>query len=168
MDDLLELNVGDHVVYPNHGAGVIMRLSQREVMGKRQAYFEIELLKGGLQVMVPLARAQQLGLRRITAAENIPALLSAFDPPDIDLPVAWTPRHRREQNLLSEGDIFKIAQLVGTLHRRSHQRSLAVTERAIYEEAKSIIVTEMAVALTIPVSSAEAQVEDQLALCLPA
>lgn len=162
MSEVLTLNVGDSVVYPNHGAGVIQGISNREVMGKEQTYFEIELLKGGMQVSVPVAHAATLGLRHVTLASQIPALLEAFNPPDLDLPSAWTPRHRKEQQILQEGDIERIARLVGTLHRRAYERTLAVTERAIFDEAKRIIVTEVAVALGVIQEAAVEYVDQAL------
>ncbi|MBB6097429.1 CarD family transcriptional regulator [Deinobacterium chartae] len=158
----LKLNVGDSVVYPNHGAGKILGVSEREVMGRTQDYFEIELLQSGMQVSVPVNHADTLGLRRITPQDEIPRLLSAFTEPDLDLPAAWTPRHRREQALLQEGDVFKIARLVGTLYRRALGRSLAVTERAIFDEAKRMIATEVAVALGLDLKEAEGRIETLL------
>ncbi|GEM45280.1 CarD family transcriptional regulator [Deinococcus cellulosilyticus] len=158
----ISLNVGDNVVYPSHGAGTIMGLSELEVMGRTQNYFEIELLKTGMQVRVPVDHAERLGLRRITPVDEIPRLLGQLVLPDMDLPAAWTPRHRREQTIMQEGNIYTIAHLVGTLHRRAQLRSLAVTERAIYEEAKHILVTEVMVALHLSFEDAKAKLEHTL------
>lgn len=153
------LNIGDSVVYPSHGAGVIHNISDHVVMGKQQSYFEIELLKSGMQVKVPVVHAQNLGLRLITPSSELPELLSSFAKPDLDLPVAWTPRHRREQTILQDGNIYIIAQLVGTLHRRMQIRNLAVTERAIYDEAKKIIATEVAVSKSIEIKKAIEEID---------
>lgn len=155
----LSLNIGDSVVYPSHGAGVIRGISDQVVMGREQSYFELELFKGGMQVKVPIAYASTLGLRRITPVGELPELLLSFGLPDLDLPAAWTPRHRKEQGILQEGDIYKIARLVGTLHRRMQIRNLAVTERAIYDEAKKIVATEVAVSKGIDVKEALGEID---------
>jgi CarD family transcriptional regulator len=67
--------VGDHVVYPSQGAGKIIGMVERPVLGVAQPFFEIELMKGSMSVLVPVAQAERVGLRRITVAKLIPELL---------------------------------------------------------------------------------------------
>jgi len=155
----LSLNIGDRVVYPSHGAGAIRGISDQEVLGKSQSYFELELFKGGMQVKVPVVHASRLGLRRVTPTDKLPELLSNLALPDLDLPAAWTPRHRRELTILQEGDIDTITKLVGTLHRRAQGRTLAVTERAILDDAKRIVATEVSVSKQIEHNAAVAEID---------
>lgn len=157
--------VGDRVVYPTQGAGTIIGQVEREIGGQRQQYFEIELMKGGMRVMVPLGQGERVGLRRITEIERVPELLSGLSGPDLELPAGWTPRHRKEQNLLAEGDIFKVARLVGTLSRRDIERSLSVTERRILDEARHMVVTEVAMARDLgSLDAASKQIDEALGL----
>jgi CarD family transcriptional regulator len=142
--------VGDSVVSPAQGAGRIVAQIERQVAGKTFPYFEIELVKGST------------GLRRITDAKQIPDLMNELRQPDIDLPAGWTPRHRREQQILAEGDIFKIAHMVGTLYRRDIEKSLSNTEHKMLEDARSMVVTEIALSLDISLEEANARIEKAL------
>ena len=154
--------VGDNVVYPTQGAGVIVGEVERVVGGQRQEYLEIELMKGGMRVMVPKGQGERVGLRRITDTDRVPDLVAELIAPDLDLPAGLTPRHRKEQNLLAEGDIFKIARLVGTLHRRDIERALSVTERRVLDEARHMVATELAVALKLSLEEAHERIDAAL------
>jgi CarD family transcriptional regulator len=154
--------VGDTVVYPTQGAGKIIARVTRTIAGQNNEYFEIELLKGSMRVHVPVASPERVGLRRITPKGDIPALIEKLAPPDLDLPAGWTPRHRKEQLLLAEGNIYTIAQLVGTLHRRDIEKTLSATERKMMDDARQMVVTEVAMSLEITLSDAESKVSSAL------
>jgi CarD family transcriptional regulator len=150
----LSFKVGDHVVYPSQGAGKIVGMQERIVLGAPQQFFEIELMKGSMSVLVPVNQAERVGLRRITVAKRIPELLENLHPPDLELPAGWTPRHRKEQLLISEGDIFSVAKLVGTLQRRDLEKALSATERKIMDDARHMVTTEIAMSLEISLDEA--------------
>ena len=154
--------VGDHVVYPSQGAGKIIGMTERPVLGVPQQFFEIELMKGSMVVLVPIAQAERVGLRRITVAKRIPELLESLHPPDLDLPAGWTPRHRKEQLLISEGDIFLVAKLVGTLQRRDLEKALSATERKIMDDARHMVTTEIAMSLEISLEEASKKINAAL------
>jgi CarD family transcriptional regulator len=149
--------VGDNVVYPTQGAGRIIGQVEKIVAGEAKQYFEIELMKGSMRVNVPVDRPEAVGLRRITDAKRIPGLLGELKT-NLELPEGWTPRHRREQQLLAEGDIFVIAQLVGTLSRRDFEKPLSVTERRIMDEARHMVATEVAMATGVSVEEADERI----------
>jgi CarD family transcriptional regulator len=154
----IAFKVGDSVVYPTQGAGKIVGQVERTVAGKSNNYFEIELVKGSTKVLVPVGQGERIGLRRITEEKRIPELLQELSLPDLDLPLGWTPRHRREQQIVSEGDIFKIARLVGTLARRDIERSLSATEHKMMEDARHMVATEIALALDVSLEEATAKI----------
>ncbi len=150
--------VGDSVVYPTQGAGRIVGQVERIIAGQTNRYFEIELVKGSTKVLVPVGQGERIGLRRITEEKRVPELLSELSQPDLELPLGWTPRHRREQQILAEGDIFKIARLVGTLARRDTEKALSATEHKMMEDARHMVSTEIALALDISLEEAAARI----------
>lgn len=153
----VKFKVGDTVVYPTQGAGRIIGQVEKVIAGQAKQYFEIELMKGSMRVNVPVDRPEAVGLRRITEAKRIPELISCLKT-EVDLPEGWTPRHRREQTLLAEGDIFRIAELVGTLYRRDLEKPLSVTERRIMDEARQMVATEVAMSLDVPLEQADEKI----------
>ena len=157
----VKFKVGDTVVYPTQGAGRIIGEVEKVIAGQAKQYFEIELMKGSMRVNVPVDRPEAVGLRRITEAKHIPELISCLKT-EVDLPEGWTPRHRREQTLLAEGDIFRIAELVGTLYRRDLEKPLSVTERRIMDEARQMVATEVAMSLDVPLEQADEKIGSAL------
>jgi CarD family transcriptional regulator len=150
--------VGDSVVYPTQGAGRIVGQVERIIAGQTNRYFEIELVKGSTKVLVPIGQGERIGLRRITEEKRIPELMTELERPDLELPLGWTPRHRKEQQILADGDIFKIAALVGTLARRDAEKALSATEHKMMEDARHMVATEIALSLDIPLEDATARI----------
>lgn len=159
MTETMNLSVGDRVVYARHGAGVVRSVTERQVLGRTEAYFEIELQEGGMRVHVPVERAGALGLRPASTPDDMPALLAVLREPDLDLPGSFQARYRREQTILEEGDLHEVTRLVATLARRDIQRGLPDSEHAILNEAKRRLGTELAAALTLDDAAAKAHLE---------
>ena len=162
MTQQLTLAPGDPVVYPKHGAGVVRGVTERTALGHTQPYYDIELRASGMQVLVPVGRARDLGLRRVTPEQDIPALLSALAAPDLDLPAGFPPRIRAEQAVLESADILEIARLVGTLARRHVLRGLADSEHQLMRQAKHAVTTEVAVSLELTDAEAGRLVDERL------
>ncbi|WP_027482765.1 CarD family transcriptional regulator [Deinococcus pimensis] len=162
MTEQLTLAPGDHVVYPKHGAGVVLGVTERTALGQTQAYYNIELLGGGMQVLVPVGKALTLGLRRVTHEQEIPGLLAHFAEPDMDLPPSFPQRIRLEQTILESGNIADIARLLATLSRRHVMRGLADSEHAVLRQARQVLVVEVAVSLGVPEQDAARLVDERL------
>ncbi|ADV68346.1 CarD family transcriptional regulator [Deinococcus maricopensis] len=146
MSEELQLREGDSVVYPNHGAGVVRALTERTVLGVKQAYYEVHLFGKDAQVLVPVARARDLGLRRATRREDVPNLLAELST-DIPLPESFQARYRAEQELLQAADLVTLTRLVGTLVRRDVTRGLPSSEMDVLMHARKTLEAELEVAL---------------------
>ncbi len=140
----MNFQVGDQVVYPPQGGGTIQAVVEREVLGRPQQYLKVVFVRGDMDVLVPLEKAQEVGLRRTVSEDEFDrlpeqALL------DTELPEQWPPRFRVEQDILARCDTFELARLIGTLTRRDTERGLASTEREILETARALLASELAV-----------------------
>ncbi len=158
--------VGDAVVYPAQGAGRIVEVVEREVMGSRQQYYVVQLLSDAARIMVPVGAVQEAGLRPPLAAAELERLWQALAE-DLPLPSVWMPRYREEQRLLASGDPFKLAALVGTLYRRDQAKPLASSERRLYEDALTALASEVALSLSETLEAAKARVTGMLEALTP-
>ncbi|PYE51185.1 CarD family transcriptional regulator [Deinococcus yavapaiensis] len=149
MTQQLSLAPGDAIVYPKHGAGFVRGRTQRTALGQTQEYYDIELRSTGMQVLVPVAKAQALGLRRVTPEARIPELLNLLGEPDLDLPSSFPQRIRVEQGILDLADIEQVARLLGTLARRAVQRGLADSEGQVMRACRGMLSAEVAVSLGV-------------------
>jgi len=152
--------VGDRVVYPSQGAGVVQERTTREVLGERHEYLKVVFVKGDLEVLVPLRKGEEVGLRHTIGADEVERLFDALVKADLNLPLQWPPRYRAEQEILARGGAYELARLIGVLARREVEKGLAATEREVLDTAKSLLASELAVVEDLDLADAASRLDD--------
>ena len=163
----MTFQVGDQVVYPSQGGGVIKETTVREIQGTKQEYLKIVFARGGLEVLVPRDRTAEAGLRHTVSAEELPRLTFELAQGELTLPAHWPPRFRAEQEILGRGDAYELARLVRVLHLRNIEKGLAGTEREVLENARSLLASELAIVLASDVAASEEWIDSALEQGLP-
>jgi CarD family transcriptional regulator len=158
----MTFKIGDHVVYPSQGAGVVDEMTTRQVLGEEHEYMKIVFIRGDMEVLVPLQRGQEVGLRHTVGVDEIDQLTEAMLKADLSLPSQWPPRYRAEQEILQGGNAYELARLIGVLAQRDVDKGLAATEREVLENAKSMLASELAVVQDIDLDEASRQLEDTI------
>jgi CarD family transcriptional regulator len=151
--------VGDNVVYPSQGAGVVEEMTTREVLGETQKYLKIVFVRGDMEVLVPLRKGQEVGLRHTVGRDEIDQVYEALAKADLSLPTQWPPRYRAEQDILAGGSAYDLARLIGVLSKRDIEKGLAATEREVLESAKNMLSSELAVVQKLSLTDASSQLE---------
>lgn len=159
----MKFEVGDHVVYPSQGAGVVAERTSRIVLGKEQDYLKVVFVRGDMEVLVPLRKGQEVGLRHTVGEDEVPRLLDSIREADLTLPAQWPPRFRAEQEILSSGSAYDLARLLGVLAKRDAEKGLAATEREVLENAATMLSSELAVVLAVSLDEADAKIRDAMA-----
>lgn len=158
----MTFQVGDHVVFPPHGAGVIREIVEREVAGTTHEYFRIDFVRGDLAVLVPVGKGNKVGLRKAIEASEVEQLKAALEAGDVSLPETWQVRSRLERDIISRGYAHQVAALIGALDRRQQERGLAATESELLAEAKLRLAGEVALVLGLPWERAQPALLDEL------
>lgn len=159
----MTFQVGDQVVYPSQGAGVVDEKTTRQVLGETHEYLKIVFVRGDMEVLVPLKRGQDVGLRHTIGADEVAQIEDALVKADLSLPNQWPPRYRAEQEILAGGSAYELARLIGVLAQRDVEKGLAATEREVLENAKSMLASELAVVQGISLTEASGQLADLIA-----
>lgn len=159
----MTFRVGDHVVYPSQGAGVVEEKTTREVLGETHEYLKIVFVRGDMEVLVPLKKGQEVGIRHTIGADEIDQVKDALRKADLSLPTQWPPRYRAEQDILAGGSAYDLARLIGVLSERDVEKGLAATEREILQNAKTMLASEFAVVQGISLEDAARQLEQTIA-----
>ncbi len=154
-------NVGDPVIYPAQGGGYIREIAEREVMGERNTYYVIELIRKPGTIMVPVTKAEQLGLRPPLGGGEREALLAALGEAR-ELASGWPARQREIGRALSESEPMELARMLASLHKRHLNRPLAGTEHQQYRELIGILSEELALATGSDLAEAEALLMSKL------
>lgn len=134
-------NVGDRVVYPMYGAGVIEGLEDREIDGRNVSYYVLRIPVGNLKIMVSVEKAEKSGIRNIASAEEVRAIVNEAKP--ISMSDNWSIRYKENMAKLKTGDLFTIMEVFKTLILRERRKSLSSIEKKLLVTAKQIILSEI-------------------------
>ena len=158
----MELEQGQRVVYPGQGLHRVEGVDELEIGGIRQAFVNLRRERDGATVRIPAARVGAVGLRPVASREEVVEALRHLATPEADPELDWKRRQRAHQDLIADGSLLGIAQVLRTLHAISYVRALPDRERAIYDHMRELLVEEFAVVLGLPAGA----VEDQIDLAL--
>ena len=151
--------VGDKVVHPMHGAGVIDSIVQRKVAGKLEDYYLLKLSVGSMTVMIPTGNTQEIGVRPIVSGQEAKDLISAMENIEVDMTQNWNRRYRENMVRLKSGDLLEVARVVKGLLLREGQRGLSNGERKMLRTAKQILISELVLAQSLPYETVEDNID---------
>ena len=154
--------VGDKVVHPMHGAGVIDSIVQRTVAGQVQEYYQLKLSVGNMVVMVPTDNTVGIGMRPVVSGAKAEELMSEMEDIEVDMTQNWNRRYRENMVRLKSGDLLEVARVVKGLRQRESQRGLSNGERKMLHTAKQILISELVLAQSLPYEAVEDSVDKVL------
>ncbi len=155
--------VGDKVVYPHHGAGRIMKIEEKEVLGELRSYLTIQILHNDMTVMVPVENADRAGLRRVVDVGVVEEVLAVLRGNPTKMPKNWSRRYKHNREKLKTGDIFEVAEVVRNLAVRHADKGLSTGEKQMFSKAKKILASELMYARNITEQEATEFLEGVLA-----
>jgi len=147
-------NIGERVVYPMHGAGVIESIEEREILGARRKYYIMKMPIGDMQVMIPLDQMDDIGIRKVINSEEIENVLDVLTSDTTKMHQNWNRRYRANMDLIKSGDIYEIAEVVRNLTLMDKAKGLSTGERKMLSNARQILLSE--VVLVAEISEQEA------------
>jgi len=154
--------VNQKVVYPIQGVGNIQSIFERDFQGRRVLYYTIYLQVNDMTVMVPVEKADELGLRAISEQSKVKEALNiighASDPGSSD----WKLRYQTNMSLLKEGGLNQIATVVRNLYHRSKTKELPIMERKLYDNALRLLIDEITYSMNLPSHEAEQMILTRL------
>jgi len=136
--------VGDKIVYPMHGAGVIESIEKREILGAVQEYYIMRLpASGDMTVMIPKQKCDEIGVRFVISREEAQHVLETFREVPVYEDANWNKRHRDNMVKIKSGDIYQVLSVVKDLMYRDKSKGLSTSERKMLSSAKQIMVSEL-------------------------
>ncbi|MBX6394399.1 MAG: CarD family transcriptional regulator [Alicyclobacillaceae bacterium] len=136
-------NVGDRVVYPMHGAGVIESIEEREVLGKTARYYIMRMPVGDMKVMVPIEQTGVVGLREVVGPETARQILSILYEEGFQETTTWNRRYRDNMDKIKSGDAFAVADVVRQLSWLDRHKGLSTGEKRMFDLARQILFSEL-------------------------
>jgi CarD family transcriptional regulator len=141
--------VGESVVYPHHGAGMVLKKEDKNVLGEIREYLTIKILHNDMTVMVPTANAAVAGLRRVIDEETCTKVVAVLQAEVSTMPPNWNRRFKHNRDKIKTGNIYDLAEVVRNLGVREWKKGLSTGEKGMYTRAKKILASEMMYALAM-------------------
>ena len=135
--------VGDKVVHPMHGAGVIRDIVEERLAGQRKHYYVFSLPVGELVLKIPTESCEKIGIRALSTSDVIDGLINSIPALPVDMTVNWNQRYRENMDRLKSGELTEVARVIKALMWRDRDRGLSNGERKMLHSAKQILLSEV-------------------------
>ncbi|MGN1299710.1 MAG: CarD family transcriptional regulator [Candidatus Scatovivens sp.] len=153
--------VGDKIVYPMHGAGVIESIEDKSILNERQSYYIIKM-PGEVKVMVPTAKAEEIGVRNIIDQETAGKVINVLEHDSTEMSMNWNKRYRDNMEKMKSGDIYEVADIVRNLSFKQKEKGLSTGEKKMLLNAKQILVSELVLAESKDKDEVEELIENKI------
>ena len=150
--------VGDKVVHPMHGAGVIDSIVREKIAGAYHTYYVFKMPMNGLVLKIPTDHIDLIGIRPIDSREKIEAVFLMLPHMPCEMNGNWNRRYRENLEHLKSGDLMEVAAVIKGLMHRDSQRGLSTGERKMLYIAKQILISEVSLAEDLDYKTVENRV----------
>jgi CarD family transcriptional regulator len=157
--------VGDKVIYPNHGLGVVQRIETKTILGTTCGFYQLRMVSNDTTVLVPVENADNVGLRKAVGDQEVERLFSLLSDGKIDTHQNWKGRFKDNSDRMRTGSIFDVVEVLKSLTFLARSKNLSFREKRMLDRAKFLVVSEITEVTHDEVTSVEARVEQELEAC---
>ena len=154
--------IGDKVVHPMHGAGIVESIVQKEVNGVTREYYILKLPVRSMVVMVPTEHSGEIGVRPVVGSAEADRILASISQLPVEAVSSWNRRYRMNMERMKSGNLFEVARVVKSRTLRENDRGLSTGERKMLHAAKQILISE----LVMSKDSSYEDMEEQINIAL--
>ena len=150
--------IGDKIVHPMHGAGVIDSIVEEKISGKLVSFYVFKMPISGLTLKIPVENSEMIGIRDISPVDAIEAVIEQIPNLSVDMTANWNHRYRENMERIKSGDLLEVAGVIKALMHRDSERGLSNGERKMLHSAKQILISEIVLSESVAYPEAEARV----------
>ena len=161
----MTFEVGDKVIYPNHGLGIVERIEDKTILGTTCGFYHLRIVANETIVLVPLANVDGVGLRRAITNLEVERLFGLLGDGKIDNHQNWKGRFKDNSDKMRSGSIYDVADVLKSLTFLAKSKSLSFREKRMLDRAKFLVVSEVSEVMRETAPAIEAQVERALERC---
>ncbi len=140
-------SIGDKIVYPSYGAGVINSIEEKEVLGERKKYYILNMVISQIDIMIPIDNINKLGIRHVIEKSHVEDVIKILKDEKGDMDEKWNKRFRDNMDKIKTGDIYEIAVVVRDLMLQDGEKGLSTGEKKMLNDAKDMLISELTLVL---------------------
>ncbi len=164
----MTFQVGDKVIYPNHGLGVVDRIETRTILGTTCGFYHLRMVASDTSVLVPVDNVDCVGLRRAVSDREVTKLFTLLGDGKIDNHQNWKGRFKDNSDKMRTGSIYDVVDVLKSLSFLSRSKNLSFREKRMLDRAKFLVITEISEVMGEANEAIEAKVDRALDRCLNA
>ncbi|MFW5996150.1 MAG: CarD family transcriptional regulator [Halanaerobiaceae bacterium] len=153
-------DVGDKVVYPNHGAGTIIGLETKQILDEEKQYYIMEMPIGEMKVMIPVEKIEEIGIRNVIDEEEADNVFHLLKGEKSKMSQNWNRRYRANMEKLKTGDIYEVTEVVRNLTLRDEEKGLSTGEKKMLSNARQILISELVLAKDMDKEDIEEMIDE--------
>ena len=157
--------VGDKVIYPNHGLGVVERIEEKTILGTTCGFYHLRIVANETVVLVPVTNVDGVGLRRAISDDEVERLFGLLGDGKIDNHQNWKGRFKDNSDKMRSGSIFEVADVLKSLTFLAKSKSLSFREKRMLDRAKFLIISEVSEVMRETAPAIETRVDGALERC---
>jgi len=164
----VKFKVGDKVIYPNHGLGIVEGIETKTILGTAGGFYLLRMTATDTTVMVPVTNVENVGLRRAIIGDEIEGLFSQLGRGKIDTHANWKGRFKDNSDKMRSGSIYDAVDVLKNLMYLSRSKNLSFREKRMLDRSKFLVITEIAEVGELETSVVEERVDSALEKCFAA
>ena len=161
----MAFEVGDKVIYPNHGLGVVETIEEKTIMGTTCGFYMLRMISSDTTVLVPVGNIESVGLRRAVSDDEIDRLYRRLANGKIDSHQNWKGRFKENSDKMRSGSIRDAIEVLKNLTFLSLSKSLSFREKRMLDRAKFLVTSEISEVSNEPAEAVEERVDKALVRC---
>ncbi len=154
--------IGDNIVYPMYGAGIITDVVEKDFLGEIRKYYCVSLPYCRMEASVPVDNCEKLGVRNVIDRSRIPEVIEVLKGETDKMNPNWNKRYRDNTERMQTGDILEVAAVVRNLVRTDREKPLSTGEKKLLSTAKQILESELIYAAEFTIEEADEMVESNI------
>ena len=162
----MEFEVGDKVIYPNHGIGVVKRIETKTILGTTCGFYSLRMTSSDTTVLVPIDNVESVGLRGAIADHEVKKLFTLLGNGKIENHQNWKGRFKDNSDKMRTGSIYDVVDVLKSLNFLSQSKNLSFREKRMLDRAKFLVVSEVSEVTSQSAETIEEKVNKALERCL--
>ena len=156
--------IGDRVVYPMQGAGTIISKEVKELLGRRQEFYILQMPIANIRISIPVEQMEKIGIRPVMSHADGERVMEILRQDSTKMAENWSQRYRENLENLKTGDPFEMADVVRNLQIRDMEKGLSTSEKKMLNKTKKMLIAELSIVGSLSVEEAGEMIDEAITL----
>jgi CarD family transcriptional regulator len=159
------LSIGDKVIYPNQGIGIIEDIQNQDLYGVESRICSLRIVSNDTLILIPVSSVREMGIRKLVSEDKVRKIYEFMKDGIVDVSKNWKGRHKEHEELMKTGSLLDLAFVLKSLYFLNLTKPLSFREKKMMERAKVLLVSEISEVIDTPKNEVEERVFKNLSLC---